>query len=208
MRFLITAGPTREYIDTVRFISNASSGRMGFAVAEAAIRAGHDVTLLTGPVSAQLPEHVKVVPFVSVADLQAALDEHFDSCDVLVMAAAVGDFMIKEKLDKKLSRKAGPITLTLQPTPDILANIAARKKPGQTVVAFAVEDGQPQAIETKARHELVTKHADISVVNTPEAFTSTASLACILSADDTLLPWAKRPKTDLARELIQLISAQ
>lgn len=208
MRFLITAGPTREYIDTVRFISNASSGRMGFAIAEAAIRTSHDVTLLTGPVSIPPPEKATVLNFISIADLQSALDTNFDSCDVLIMAAAVGDFIVAEKAEKKISRKAGPITLRLDPTPDVLASIADRKRADQTVVAFAVEDGTPKAIETMARQKLIAKHADISVVNTPAAFASSESLACILSADKVLLPWAKRSKVELAGELVKLISSR
>lgn len=181
---------------------------MGFAIAEAAIQAGHDVTLLAGPVSIRPPEKAKVLHFTSVADLQSALDANFDSCDVLVMTAAVGDFLVAEKSDQKLSRKAGPITLKLEPTPDVLANIASRKRPGQIVVAFAVEDGTPEAIEAKARQELSAKHTEISVVNTPKAFAASESFACIISADNILLPWAMRPKAELAGELIRLISSQ
>ncbi|RKY28581.1 MAG: hypothetical protein DRP83_00420 [Planctomycetota bacterium] len=207
MRFLITAGPTREYIDTVRFISNASSGLMGFAVAAAAIEAGHEVTLLAGPVSLPPPEGAKVVPFTSVEDLASALAERCDACDVLVMAAAVGDFQLANgPAATKLSRKAGPITISLEPTDDILARVAQAKKPGQIVVAFAVEQGTPEDILAKARQELADKHADFSVANTPAAFNSAESLACILDAENILLPWAKRPKKDLARQLVRIIS--
>ena len=207
MRFLITAGPTREYIDTVRFISNASSGLMGFAVAAAAIEAGHEVTLLAGPVSLPHPEGAKVAEFVSVEDLASALSERFDACDVLVMAAAVGDFQLADSpAAGKLSRKAGPITISLEPTADVLASVARAKKPGQIVVAFAVEQGTPEAILAKARQELADKHADFSVVNTPAAFNSAESLACILDAENILLPWANRPKKDLARQLVRIIS--
>jgi phosphopantothenoylcysteine decarboxylase/phosphopantothenate--cysteine ligase len=210
MRFLITAGPTREYIDTVRFISNASSGLMGFAVAAAAIEAGHEVTLLTGPVSLHPPEGAKVVPFTSVGDLASATSAHFDSCDVLAMAAAVGDFQLADgPAANKLSRQAGPVTISLEPTEDILATVAQAKRPGQIVVAFAVEDGpDEEAILLKARQELADKHADLSVVNTPAAFNSAESLACIIDAKNIPLPWAKRSKQDLARQLVRLISAR
>ncbi|HHH76269.1 MAG TPA: bifunctional phosphopantothenoylcysteine decarboxylase/phosphopantothenate--cysteine ligase CoaBC, partial [Phycisphaerae bacterium] len=85
MRILITAGPTREYLDSIRFLSNGSTGQMGFATAEAAVNNGHDVTLLAGPVNLVAPAGCRVLKFVSVADLQAALAEHFDECDVLIM---------------------------------------------------------------------------------------------------------------------------
>ncbi|MCD4823998.1 MAG: hypothetical protein K8S55_05285 [Phycisphaerae bacterium] len=208
MKILITAGPTREYIDSVRYISNASSGLMGFAVAAAAVAAGHDVTLLVGPGLADPPAGVVVVPFVSVADLQAGLDEHFDDCDALVMAAAVGDFHVANPAETKLSRKAGPVTIELLPTEDLLAGVAGRKRPGQTVVAFAVEDGTPEEIQAKARAELAAKRADFSVVNTPEAMGAAASLACILTAETILLPWAHREKRELARHIIKLLEAE
>ena len=170
MRILVTAGPTREYIDSVRFLSNASSGRMGYAVAQIAHDHGHEVTLLTGPVAIEPPAGVDVVPFVSVDDLKGCLGERFASCDALVMSAAVGDFRPEKKAQFKLHRKAGPVVLRLLPTEDVLAGVAAGKRSGQVVVSFAVEDGtSPAAIESKARREMVDKHADFVVVNGPSA---------------------------------------
>jgi phosphopantothenoylcysteine decarboxylase/phosphopantothenate--cysteine ligase len=207
MRILITAGPTREYIDRVRFISNASSGRMGYAVATTALAAGHEVTLLAGPTALKKsPAGVKVVHFISVAELRAALDEHFDACDALVMAAAVGDFTVANPSETKLSRKAGPVTLTLQPTEDLLAGLSQRKRPGQIVVAFAVEVGRREEIERKARRELAEKGADLTVVNTPDAMAADKSTACILTAEGTLLPWATRTKKQLADEILAVLT--
>ena len=202
MRILVTAGPTREYIDTVRFISNASSGRMGFAIAAAATRAGHAVTLLAGPVPLTPPYGVTVVRFQSVADLEAELNEHFEHCDAMVMAAAVGDFYIPNPPAKKLRRQDGAITLTLHPTEDILAGAAKRKRPAQVVAAFAVEDGTHEEMQTKARDELGRKGADFVIVNTPVAIAAAESLACILSADSILLPWASRTKDELAMHIV------
>jgi len=214
MRIIVTAGPTREYLDTVRFITNASSGQMGISVALAAARAGHDVTLLAGPISEAFLDAVRqeakiaLVPFVTVAELGSALAERFESCDALVMAAAVGDFRPERPLPSKLHRKGGPITVRLFPTEDVLASLKSRKRSGQIVVAFAVEDGPQQDIEAKARQELAQKGANFVVLNTPAAMAAANSLACILSADRTLLGWAERPKAKLADEIVALLQAR
>jgi phosphopantothenoylcysteine synthetase/decarboxylase len=260
MRIIVTAGPTREYIDSVRFITNASSGQMGCAVAEAAARAGHEVTLLLGgkgtgsagclavpvpflparekgtgtdckqPQSEPVP--FSVVPFVSVQDLKSALEERFDQCDALVMAAAVGDFRPEKILPYKLSRRGGPITLKLYPTEDILGGLGQRKRAGQIIVAFAVEDEElgtlpyfrpddqggcgtsanaeaknrvASPILLKARAEMIEKNADFVVVNTPAAMAADHSHACILSREAVVLPWADRPKQALAEHIVALL---
>ena len=208
MKVLVTAGPTREYIDSVRFISNASSGRMGCAVAAAAARAGHDVTLLHGPLACHKPKSCRrCVPFVTVAELRDALNERFADCDALVMAAAVGDFRTEKCFPDKLRRGGGPITLRLFPTEDILAALKDRKRPGQLVLAFAVEDGGEGDAEAKARAELAAKGADYVVVNAPAAMGAESSRACILSADGVVLPWGRRTKQQLADEIVKLLAA-
>jgi len=207
MRILVTAGPTREQIDSVRFLTNASSGRMGFAVAAAAARAGHDVTLLAGPVHLARPEGCRVESFVSVADLKAALEARFPDCDVLIMAAAVGDFRPDRTFPGKIHRSDGPFSLRLIPTEDLVASVAAAKRGDQTVVAFAVEAGPDDLIEAKARKEMGAKNADYVVVNTPDAMSAPDSRACILTPTTLALPWARRPKADLADEIIRLLSS-
>ena len=209
MRMIVTAGPTREYIDTVRFISNASSGRMGCAVAAAAMRDGHDMTLLLGPglpasVGRALPECCRVVPFTGAADLKDELERRFPDCDALVMAAAVGDFSVEKPFETKLSRSGGPITLSLAPTEDVLASVARSKRDDQVVIAFAVEDGAREQIETRALAELKAKNADYVVVNTPAAIGARESLACILSAEGVTVPWSLRPKDELAGDIVRL----
>jgi len=203
MNVLITAGPTREPIDSVRFITNASSGRMGCACAAAAVQAGHDVTLLLGPCQAHAPDGAEVVPFATVSDLKSAVEERFADAGALIMSAAVGDFTVAEVADAKLPRRGGPVSLTLIPTEDILAAVAAGKRPDQIVIGFAVEDSRNEA---KARRELATKHCDYIVLNTPAAMGDAESEACILSADSTVLDWADRPKQALAREIIALLT--
>ena len=212
MRIIVTAGPTREYIDSVRFISNASSGRMGCEVARAAAGKGHEVVLLAGPgvaagLAQELADCCTVVPFLSVSDLKRELETRFTDCDVLVMTAAVGDFRPApwQVHATKLRRSDGPITISLIPTEDVLAGVAACKRPGQTVVAFAVEDGDDAQIEAKARAEMTAKNADYVVVNTPEAMAAVVSRACILSGDGVVLAWGHRPKHQLAEEIMAVL---
>ena len=210
MHFLITTGPTREYLDDVRFLTNGSSGKMGLAVAIQALRAGHTATLLAGPMAASLLAEVQaagvtVVSFTSVSDLQAAMADHFPACDVLVMAAAVGDFTVPRQA-AKMSRKAGPVTLTLEPTVDVLASITPSRQPDQRIVAFAVETGTESEMETKARAELSAKGADVVVLNTPAAMGADDSLACILDATATVLPWENRSKLQLAEYIVDVAS--
>ena len=205
MRVLVTAGPTREHIDAVRFISNASSGRMGCAVAAAAVAAGHEVTLLAGPGVTDLPDGCDVARFVSVEDLARELDDRFDRCDALVMAAAVGDFRPQRRAEGKIPRRGGPVTIRLIPTEDLLAGLAGRKRPGRAIVAFAVEDPPPAKAEARARSEMPAKGADFVVVNTPAAMGAADSEACILSAGGVELPWARRSKTELAARVVSLL---
>lgn len=204
MKILVTAGPTREHIDSVRFITNASSGRMGVAVAAAAAAAGHDVTLLLGPVEAELPKNVNIVRFVTFDDLRTAAGQYFPACDVLVMAAAVGDFTVENRAKTKISRRNGPVELKLVPTPDILGELGSHKSSNQKIIAFAVEDGQPAEIEAKAHREMALKNADVCVLNTPAAMSAAASMACILSPTGVAAQWAMRDKTELAKEIVKL----
>ncbi len=205
MRILITAGPTREPIDAVRFITNASSGRMGCAVASAAVEAGHDVTLLCGPMAQAPPPGCRVREFQTVAELKALLGEAFGDCDALVMAAAVGDFRVESPVEGKLHRSAGPVDIRLVPTEDVVAGVTANRKPGQVVVVFAVEEGSDTQIEQQARGKLLNKGADVVVANTLDAMASDQSKACILSSDVILADWQDRPKKQLAQEIVRAI---
>ncbi len=202
MRVIVTAGPTREYIDSVRFITNASSGKMGYACAAAAMRAGHQVTLITGPVSLSPPAGCGVIRIVSVEELQAALAEEFPIADLLIMAAAVGDFTVANRTPHKISRKDGPITIQLVPTPDVLAGVTANRRTGQVIVGFSVEDRHDQA---KARQEMADKRCDFMVLNGPSAMMADESEACILSPAGVVLPWQRRSKQELAEQVVGLL---
>src|SRR4051794_6551972 len=164
LKVLVTAGGTREAIDSVRYVGNRSSGRMGFALAEEAAARGADVTVVAANVG--LPRHprVRYVDVVSAADLLAACEQEFAPADVLLMAAAVADFRPAKAAPSKL-KKAGldALELTLEPTPDVLSGLAAAKAPGQVLVGFAAEHGEG-AIEY-GRGKLERKGLDAVVVN-------------------------------------------
>jgi phosphopantothenoylcysteine decarboxylase/phosphopantothenate--cysteine ligase len=164
LRVLVTAGGTREPIDSVRFIGNSSSGRMGFALAQAAHERGAEVTLLAANVSLSRPPGVVCRDVATAAELEQACAQEFPACDVLLMAAAVADFRPHARADGKI-KKAGRarLELELEPTVDVLAALAARRREGQTLVGFAAEHGE-RAIEC-ARGKLTEKGLDAVVVN-------------------------------------------
>ena len=163
---LITAGPTREYLDDVRFLSNGSSGRMGCALAAAAIEAGHEATLVLGPVDVTPPSGVRVVSVTSALQMQAAAERAFPTSDVVIAAAAVSDWRPAHRLPGKPARASGDVSLPLVPNPDIVAGLAANKG-SRVVVGFALEStsaGMPAAIQ-RGRDKLQRKGLDCVVVN-------------------------------------------
>jgi phosphopantothenoylcysteine decarboxylase / phosphopantothenate---cysteine ligase len=164
LHVLVTAGGTREPIDSVRFVGNRSSGRMGFALADEAAALGADVTVVAANVALPRTPRVRYVDVGTAAELHAAADAAFDSADVLLMAAAVADFRPPAAAPEKL-KKAGrdALRLDLEPTADVLAALAARRRPGQTLVGFAAEHG-PDALDA-ARQKREGKHLDAVVLN-------------------------------------------
>jgi phosphopantothenoylcysteine decarboxylase/phosphopantothenate--cysteine ligase len=139
-KFLITAGGTRERIDPVRFISNASSGKMGYCLARSAVLAGYDVILITAPTNLDAPKGAKVIEIESARDMFDSVKGKFGGCDCLIMAAAVSDYTPAKPARKKIKKSPGSITLKLKPTQDILKWAGAHKKQNQIVVGFALED--------------------------------------------------------------------
>jgi phosphopantothenoylcysteine decarboxylase/phosphopantothenate--cysteine ligase len=172
LNLVITAGGTREYIDPVRFISNASSGRMGVALAQAAIRAGHTVTLITAPTTLKPPKGATVVPVETSEQMFRAVRAAFDGCDGLIMAAAVSDYRPEQTRPRKLKKQKADLVLRLVPTRDILAWAGRRKRPGQRVCGFALED---QNILENADRKLRKKNLDMIVANAPAAIGATTS---------------------------------
>jgi len=164
LRVLVTAGGTREPIDSVRFVGNSSSGRMGLALAAAARRRGAEVTLVTANVALEAPPDVSVRRVSTAAELERACDREFPACDVLLMTAAVADFRPVDPTNGKI-KKGGRdrLTIELEPTADVLCGLSSRRRPGQTLVAFAAEHG-PNALE-HARAKLAAKRVDAVVFN-------------------------------------------
>jgi len=161
MKILVTAGPTREFLDPVRFLSNRSSGRMGYAVAAAAREAGHTVRLVSGPTALAAPEGVETERVTSAAEMLAAVEAWFDWCDALVMAAAVADFRPRAQAPGKVKKQGAALTLELEPTADILATLQPRKG-NRCVVGFAAETGDPLP---EAARKLARKGLDLIVAN-------------------------------------------
>jgi phosphopantothenoylcysteine decarboxylase/phosphopantothenate--cysteine ligase len=207
LRVLVTAGGTREPIDSVRFVGNSSSGRMGLALAEDAYRRGADVTLVAANVALPAPLGVTIRRVGTAAELQAACEQEFPSCDVLLMAAAVADFRPAGPVDGKI-KKGGRkhLTIELEPTADVLCDLASRREPGQILVAFAAEHG-PQALE-HARAKLTAKGVDAVVFNDISradiGFESSVNEVTILTSDgDTRIPRA--PKERIASAILDLV---
>jgi phosphopantothenoylcysteine decarboxylase/phosphopantothenate--cysteine ligase len=161
-RVVVTAGPTRESIDPVRVVTNRSSGKMGYRIAEAAWERGADVVLISGPVALPAPVGPEVRRVESTADLEAAVRAELPSTDVLVMAAAPADFRPSDPSDSKRSRTDGALAIPMEPTGDILHATRAARKPGSLIVGFALETGDALA---KGRAKLERKDLDLIVVN-------------------------------------------
>lgn len=185
--FVVTAGPTREAIDPVRVVTNRSSGRMGYAVAEAAWRRGADVTLIAGPGTLPPPAGVKMVRIESTEDLQNAVTQALSVADVLVMAAAPADYRPSETAAQKVKRDR-PLTLTLEPTQDVLASTAYWRRSSAVVIGFALETHD---LVANAREKLVKKNLDLIVANSaaeagsgPEAETNKVTLVTATAAEE------------------------
>lgn len=201
MHFLITSGPTREYIDPVRFISNASSGKMGCALVKAATAAGHKVTLIT-TIDRPVPDKVKTVKVESTVDMFEAVKKHFNKCDCLIMVAAVADYAPVKPAKTKIKKSARPLTIKLKPTVDILKWAGKNKKKGQIVVGFALED---KAIRASAEKKLKEKNLDMIIANTPAAITADKTTVQIKAVGGKWIQIAQATKTIVARKIIQLI---
>lgn len=203
-RVVVTAGPTREYVDPVRYMTNESSGRMGFAIAAAAARLGHDVTLVAGPVALETPPGVRRVDVVSARDMLAAVREAFDGADALYMAAAVADWRpARERAGKWRAKDSGAETTTLElrRNPDILATVA-RGKGERLVVGFALETGDGIR---RARRKLRVKGADYVVLNDASALNSRKVSVVILGSDGSERRIANRSKDAVADALLELL---
>ena len=206
-KILITAGPTYEKIDPVRFIGNYSSGKMGFALAEECSRRGAKVVLVAGPVSLTCSESIQRVDVESCKEMYEAAVGEFPNCDAAILCAAVADFRPEEIAEQKIKRVGDDLLLKLKPTQDIAATIGTLKGEGQRIVAFALETNEE---ESNAQRKLEKKNADFIVLN------STRIPGTTFQADDNQITiinkegkksYAKKPKTEVARDIIdELVS--
>ncbi len=180
---LITAGPTREAVDDVRYLSNRSTGRMGIDIAREAARRGHRVTLVLGPTALTPPEGVEVIRVESAADMLAAVSPRFASCGVFIASAAVADYTPAQRISGKIKKTQGPMSLELVRTVDILANCGRIRRDDQLLVGFALEAG---ADPLKAREKLLAKQCDIMVHNMPDNFGDGTGRVTIMNTSETL----------------------
>ena len=202
MHFLITGGGTREYIDPVRFISNASSGRMGYALARAALKAGHKVTLITAPTNQRVPGGAKIIKVETAVEMFEAVRKHFSRCDCLIMAAAVADYTPVRPAKTKIKKEDKFLTIKLKPTTDILKWAGTHKKKRQIVVGFALED---KKLRERAERKLKDKNLDMIIANTPAAVGADRSTVQIKTPDSSWTKIENASKITTAKKIIKMI---
>jgi len=204
MHILITAGGTREYIDPVRFISNASSGRMGYALTRAALKAGHKVTLITAPTNQRPPSDAKLVKVETTAQMFDAVKKYFEKCDCLIMAAAVADYTPARPAKTKIKKTAKHLTIKLKPTTDILKWAGKKKKKNQIVVGFALED---KVVRGRAEKKLKEKNLDMIIANNYVAIGAEESTVQIKIAGREWLKLPQASKATIAKRIVSLVGS-
>ncbi len=202
-KVLITAGPTREKIDPVRYITNHSTGKMGYSIAEQAMELGADVTLISGPVSLEAPKGAQVIHVESAEDMFNAVMNHYETADIIVKTAAVADYRPKMSYDEKIKKKPGEEVLELERTKDILLELGKRKST-QILVGFAAETS---LVEKYAKDKLMKKNADMIVANNVKAegagFGTDTNIVTIFKKDGTIIPLPIMTKHEVANRLLQ-----
>lgn len=201
---LITSGPTRQYLDPVRFLTNGSSGRMGLSLVNAALQRGHEVTVVSGPVEVTYPAEARVIPVMTTDEMLEACRGIFPNCDGLIGVAAPCDYRPEKVQTSKISKTGEPILLKLIETPDIVATLGATKT-HQWIVGFALEteDARFRAI-VKAEK----KSCDLMILNGPQAMHATNNQVEVLSKTGDVLATIDGPKEDVAEAIFELIEAQ
>ena len=203
-RILITSGPTRQYLDPVRYLTNASSGKMGLALAEAALAAGHEVVVVSGPVDVEYPGQAKVINVVSTEDMLVASREEFANCHGLIGVAAPCDYRPVKVLDQKLTKSGGPLVLHLVETSDVVATLGAEKG-RRWVVGFALETEDHRF---RAITKLEQKHCDLIVLNEPSAMHADKTAVEVLDAKGTVVLTRQGTKVEAAGAIVRLIDVQ
>ncbi len=201
IRILVNAGPTREYFDTVRFISNPSTGKQGFAIARAARDRGHQVVLVAGPVDLPDEQGVKMIRVTTAAEMADACKTEFEKCDGAVLTAAVSDYRPSEQIGHKRAKSDRPLQVQLEPTEDICAALG-RTKGGRVVIGFAMDDRDG---ERRAQAKLKRKNCDAIVANGPKNIGSDRATIRILHSQDGWSEPISGTKKDIARHVISVL---
>jgi len=205
-RILVSAGPTREAVDPVRYLSNHSSGKMGYAIARVARRRGADVVLVSGPTDLPPPPGVRTVAVTTAAEMQRVLEVEFRTASVLVMAAAVADYRVRQPAARKLKKREAALSLALERTADILAGLGTRKG-RRLVVGFAAET---HAVTDEAARKLRDKHLDLIVANDVTAegagFGSDTNIVTLLDADGSVDSLPVLPKDEVAGRILDWVA--
>lgn len=201
-KILITSGPTRQYIDPVRYLSNASSGTMGKCLAQAALDLGHEVVVISGPVLVEYPTGVRVVNVVSTDDMLSAAKELFPECDGMIGAAAPCDYQPVEVADHKIRKTGDHLQLKLVETEDIMATIGATKTDSQWTVGFALET---EDARFRALKKLIKKSCDLIVLNGVAAIDSQENTIEIIATDGNVIATESGKKTKVAAKILEVI---
>jgi len=205
VRFLVTAGPTREPIDPVRYISNRSSGKMGYAIAEAALHAGHGVILISGPVNLAPPSDAKFISVSSTEEMFDAVHRHAEKCHVCVLCAAVADYKLADVSRTKIKKRSKKFSLELIPTRDILDSLGRRQDRQFLLVGFAAETND---VEQNAAKKLRGKNCDIMIANdvssVKSGMESDLNEVTILFQNGERQKISRASKTSIARELVKI----
>lgn len=201
-RILITSGPTRQYLDPVRYLTNGSSGRMGKALTEAALALRHEVVVVSGPVEVEYPRGVRFVPIISTEELLEACQREFPTCDGIIGAAAPCDYRPLRVEEHKIAKTGAPLTLHLVETPDVIATIAAGRRPDQWAVGFALETDDQRF---RAITKLEKKHCDLIVLNGPEAMHAAGNTVEVFDPAGAQVLAASGSKEEVARQILAVI---
>lgn len=204
-RILITSGPTRQYIDPVRYLSNASSGTMGRCLAEAALNLGHEVVVVSGPVQIEYPDAAKVIDVVSTEDMLCVCIEEFRQCDGVIGAAAPCDYQPVEVADHKIRKTGETLEIKLIETKDVMATLGADKLPKQWSVGFALETDDARF---RALSKLQRKYCDLVVLNGVAAIDAQTNSVEIISPSGDVVEASSGSKPDVARAILDVIQSR
>ncbi|MCX8082650.1 MAG: hypothetical protein N3D17_04565 [bacterium] len=202
MKVLITAGPTREYIDPVRFISNPSTGKMGYLIAEECVRNGYEVILISGPVYLEIPSGIKCIKVETAEEMRKSVLKYLPQVDVLIMSSAVSDWRPAKKSKEKIKQKKD-WSLKLIPNSDILKEVAKIKGDKHKIIGFALET---EDIIKNAEKKLKEKKLDLIVANTPEFFgEGKPSKVIFISKEGQVIEYKKIKKEEVAKKIVSFL---